>query len=67
MNDRATAIRELQARIADLKQRLPKHSTPPAMLLELEEMEEALQQLLDQQPDAGAGETSGAAREGAGG
>jgi hypothetical protein len=31
------------ARIADLKARLPKHSIPPAMLIELEELEEALE------------------------
>jgi hypothetical protein len=35
-------IAELEKRITDLKARLPKHSVPPAMLIELEEMEEAL-------------------------
>ena len=33
---------ELERRIADLKARLPKHSAPPSMLIELEELEEAL-------------------------
>jgi hypothetical protein len=36
---------ELQKRIVDLKARLPKHSVPPAMLIELEELEEALARL----------------------
>ncbi|HIE39231.1 MAG TPA: histidine kinase [Anaerolineales bacterium] len=35
-------IRELERRIADLKARLPKHSVPPAMIMELEELEEEL-------------------------
>ena len=35
-------IRELEQRIADLKARLPKHSIPPAMIMELEELEEEL-------------------------
>jgi hypothetical protein len=34
--------RELEQRLADLQKRLPKHSVPPSMLLELEELEEAL-------------------------
>jgi hypothetical protein len=40
----ATQINELERRIADLKARLPKHSIPPVMLIELEELEEALEQ-----------------------
>jgi hypothetical protein len=35
-------IAKLEKRIADLKARIPKHSVPPAMLIELEELEEAL-------------------------
>ena len=35
-------IAELEKRITDLKARLPKHSVPPAMLIELEELEEEL-------------------------
>ena len=43
MRENATAmVAELERRIADLKARLPKHSVPPAMLIELEELEEAL-------------------------
>lgn len=40
----AAQIAELEHRIADLKARLPKHSVPPAMLIELEELEEELEQ-----------------------
>jgi len=40
----ATQITELKKRIADLKARLPKHSIPPAMLIELEDLEEELEQ-----------------------
>ncbi|MBN1178686.1 MAG: histidine kinase [Anaerolineae bacterium] len=43
MDERATQIAELERRIADLKARLPKHSTPPAMLIELDELEEQLE------------------------
>ena len=39
----AARIAELESRIADLEARLPKHSIPPAMLIELEELEEALE------------------------
>lgn len=38
----STRIAELEKRIADLRARLPKHSIPPAMLIELETLEEAL-------------------------
>lgn len=33
---------ELEQRIRDLRARLPRHSIPPAMLIELEELEEEL-------------------------
>lgn len=39
----ADRIDELERQIADLEARLPKHSIPPAMLIELEELEEALE------------------------
>ncbi len=42
MEHRSTRIEELERRIADLKARLPKHSVPPAMIMELEELEEEL-------------------------
>ncbi len=37
-------VKELEEKIADLKGRLPKHSVKPAMLIELEELEEALEE-----------------------
>lgn len=41
-------IAELERRIADLKARLPRHSVPPAMLQELESLEEELEQLVQE-------------------
>lgn len=40
---KAERIKELERQIADLEARLPQHSLPPAMLIELEELEEALE------------------------
>lgn len=51
----AERIAELEAQIADLEARLPQHSIPPAMLMELEALEEALEQArreAEQAPDA---------------
>ena len=36
-------IAQLEAQIAELEARLPKHSTPPAMLVELEDLEDELE------------------------
>ncbi len=38
-------VHELEKRIADLKSRWPAHSVPPAMLQELDELEEELERL----------------------
>ena len=35
-------VEELETKIAELKRRIPPHSIPPAMLQELEELEEQL-------------------------
>jgi hypothetical protein len=35
-------IRELEQRLADLEARLPRHSVPVAMMVEIEELEEEL-------------------------
>ena len=40
-------IKELEEKIADLKKRWPAHSTPPAMLQELDDLEDALAAELD--------------------
>ena len=47
-------LAELERRIADLKARLPKHSSPPSMLIELEELEEALEVARRQATEGGA-------------
>lgn len=39
-------VDELRGKIKDIKNQLPKHSTPPAMLLELEDLEELLEKAL---------------------
>lgn len=39
------SIRELERRLADLKTRLPAHSIPPSMMMELDELEEKLVEL----------------------
>lgn len=44
-------IREIEAKIAELTQRFPKHSVPPAMWQELEDLEEQLR--LARQEDCG--------------
>ena len=41
----AQRIAELERQLADLKARLPAHSTPPAMLIKLEELENELDEL----------------------
>ena len=46
----AAQITELEKRITDLKARLPRHSIPPAMLIELEELEEELEQATQENP-----------------
>jgi hypothetical protein len=38
-------IAQVRAAIDELKARLPKHSVPPAMILELEELEDELKAL----------------------
>ena len=38
-------IRELEEKIEDLKRRLPKHSIPPTMMADLDELEEELEGL----------------------
>lgn len=39
-------IAQLREAIAQLKARFPKHSVPPAMMIELEELEEELEKAL---------------------
>ena len=37
------SMKELESRIAEIRRRIPPHSVPPAMLQELEELEEQLE------------------------
>ncbi len=52
-------IAELERRIADLRARLPKHSVPPAMVQELESLEEELERLVG--PSGEVGDEAGRA------
>ena len=49
MTDRSQRITELERRIAQLRASLPKHSTSMALMLELDEAEDALDALRGQQ------------------
>lgn len=42
MGEKTSKIEALEQQIADLEARLPKHSVPASMLIELEDLEEAL-------------------------
>jgi hypothetical protein len=44
MNERER-IAELETSLAELHARLPKHSVPPAMIIELEDLEDELERL----------------------
>ena len=45
VEDSARRIEEIERRIADLKARLPRHSVPASMLVELDDLEEELERL----------------------
>jgi hypothetical protein len=45
----ATRIVKLEKQIADLEARLPKHSIPAAVMIELEELEEELAHLKERE------------------
>ena len=55
---RSERIEELKKRIAELESRWPSHSVPPAMLEELEELEEELAKEL-KRSDAEPGDSEG--------
>ncbi len=44
-------VRELQAKIADLRKRWPAHSIPPAMLQQLDDLEDELKNELTKKPN----------------
>ena len=43
--DRKKRLAELEAELAELRARLPKHSVPPGMMIELEDLEDELEAL----------------------
>jgi hypothetical protein len=43
MSDKQKRIAELERRIEELKKRFPAHSIPPALMAELDELEEQLE------------------------
>ncbi len=45
-NELESKRKELEKRLADLKARLPAHSIPPSMMMELDELEEQLDAVL---------------------
>ena len=47
-------IAYLEERIAELKARLPKHSVPPGMIIEMEELEDELEGLKVRRTDDAA-------------
>ena len=52
--DRKKEIAALEARLADLKARIPAHSIPPAMMAELDEIEEQLDEAKNRLADVNA-------------
>jgi hypothetical protein len=38
-------LKQLEEELAQLEARLPKHSVPPAMIIELEDLEERIEQI----------------------
>ena len=48
MNANEQRIQELEKQIKELKKRWPAHSTPPALMQELDELEEQLEEALEQ-------------------
>ena len=45
-------VEYLQSRLKELKRRWPAHTTPPGMMVELDELEEALEAALQEQKKA---------------
>jgi len=43
---------DLEKKIAEIRQRIPPHSVPPAMLEEIDELEERLERMRQQREDS---------------
>lgn len=63
MNPETDGTRELEEQLAELKRRWPAHSVPPAMVQQLDELEEAL----EREREKAAEEDGSAKAEGHGG
>jgi hypothetical protein len=63
MEESAARVAELEKRLADLQSRLPAHSVPPSMIVELDELEEELalarRQWQEEQANEGTGHPGG--------
>lgn len=46
MSDEPQSVKEIRQQIADLKKRWPAHSVPPALLQQLDDLEEELERAL---------------------
>ncbi len=56
-DDREDIIAELERRITDLRARLPKHSVPTAMALELDALEDELERLRNNENNTESGKS----------
>ena len=50
MTEKLDRVRALEAQIEQLQHQWPKHSTPPALMQQLDELEEALEEAKAQAP-----------------
>jgi hypothetical protein len=53
MNEKSSRVKEIEAKLADLKGRWPAHTVPPRMWQQLEDLEEELRLAIEEETDAG--------------
>jgi hypothetical protein len=59
--DDVERLRQLEARLGDLKARMPAHTVPSAMLMELEELEDEIDDLKARVREGGKADAKGSA------
>jgi len=59
--DARDRLRQLETRLADLKARMPAHTVRPAMLMEIEDLEDEVASLRQRLRDEEGGDAEGAA------
>ena len=59
--DSREQLRRLEAQLAELKARMPAHTMRPAMLMEMEDLEEEIDRLRGEVEREGDGDAEGAA------